>query len=124
MIILGINTSHDASIALLKNEEIIFHLESERISNIKHDSSSIPVLNLIKNYTDHVDYIVLSGIFSNDQEDFDKIKFYKNYILNLGQTFKKNGVKVIDYGHQHHITHAATAFFYSGFDNALCVIKD
>jgi carbamoyltransferase len=124
MIILGVNTSHDASVALLKNEKIIFHLESERISNIKHDSSSIPVLNLIKNYTDHVDYIVLSGIFSNDQEDFDKIEFYKNYILNLGETFKKNGVKVIDYGHQHHITHAATAFYNSGFDNALCVIKD
>jgi carbamoyltransferase len=124
MIILGINTSHDSSVALLENEKVIFHLESERISNIKHDSSPILALNLIKNYTKYVDYIVLSGIFSSDQENFDKIEFYKNYVLNLGKSFKKNGVKVIDYGHQHHATHAATAFYNSGFKNALCVIKD
>ena len=50
MITLGINrTPHNGSLALLKNNEVIFFIESERLSNIKYDKLNIQAIHKIKN---------------------------------------------------------------------------
>jgi carbamoyltransferase len=37
--IVGISTGHNASTCLLKNGEIVFYIEEERLSRIKHCGS-------------------------------------------------------------------------------------
>jgi carbamoyltransferase len=127
MIIVGINRSaHDASIALLKDNEVIFSIQAERISNIKYDPSIFQAINLIKNYVDHVDYVVLSGTTpAVTQKQFDReMDYYSSSILALGKSFFLHGFETFDLSYMHHEIHASTAFYNSGFDTALCIVKD
>ena len=127
MIIVGINRSaHDASIALLKDNEVIFSIHAERLSNIKYDPSVFQAISLIKNYVDHVDYVVLSGTTpAVTQKQFDReIDYYSSSILALGKSFFLHGFETFDLSHMHHEIHASTAFYNSGFDTALCIVKD
>ena len=126
MIIVGINKSnHDASVTLMIDNEIIFHIEAERLSNIKHDGAPFEALRRIKKYVDHVDILALSGL--DETTPFDggkKQNVYEALIYGLGRSFKRNGMKVYDFSFSHHRVHAATAFYNSGFDKALCIVKD
>jgi carbamoyltransferase len=126
MIILGINRSnHDASIALLKNNEVVLFIESERLSNIKHDDNAFQAIAEIKKYTDHIDYLILSGF--NPPPKYEKWvdrDAYSSSILALGKTFINHGFETFDVSYNHHATHAMTAFYNSGFKTALCIVKD
>lgn len=128
MIIVGINkSSHNASVVLMKDNEIIFHIESERLSHVKHDRFPFNAMNKIKEYVDHVDIIALSGFAASRQYDELKLEdVYKAFILGLHKTFADNepNMKTYDFGMHHHATHAAISFYNSGFDEALCVVKD
>jgi len=125
--ILGINRSkHDGSVALLKDNDVIFCIESERLSNIKHDDAVFKAIGLIEQYTDHLDYIVLSGV-SNTYRPYDSYKItdaYEACVLGLNKTFSNPLPIVFDFSDNHHSIHAATAFYNSGFDDALCIVKD
>lgn len=49
MITLGIHIGpHDSSVALLNDANVIFHLQGERLSNIKYDYNAVQVLNYVK----------------------------------------------------------------------------
>jgi carbamoyltransferase len=126
MIILGINkTTHNGSVALLKDGELLFHLEGERLSNIKHDKFQFQALSKIKDYVDHVDHIVLSGF--SPTLVYDKYihnDAYTAMVLGLGKSFTQNNITVHDLWDKHHEMHAATAFYNSGFTDALCIVKD
>jgi carbamoyltransferase len=128
MIIVGVNKStHNASVVLMKDNEIIFHIESERLSHNKYDGLPFEAMSKIKEYVDHVDILALSGF--TDSVPFDKNRphnVYKSYILGINKTFfdNKENMKVYDFGTQHHATHAAISFYNSGFSEALCVVKD
>ena len=128
MIIVGVNkSSHDASVVLMKDNEIIFYIESERLSHVKHDEFPFMAMSKIKDYVDHVDVIALAGFFDSTIYDEGKSdNVYKSYILGLNKTFSENkdNIKKYDFGRSHHATHAAVAFYNSGFDEALCVVKD
>jgi carbamoyltransferase len=127
MIIVGINTSyHDGSVALLKDNEIIFSISAERLSNIKYDQSSFQAINLIKKYVDHVDYVVLSGTKPELKHNKMQIPldYYSSAIMSLGKSFFLHGFETFDLSHMHHEIHASTAFYNSGFDTALCIVKD
>ena len=126
MYILGINRSkHDGAVALLKDNEVIFHIESERLSNLKHDGAVFQAIALLKNYTDHIDYIALSGIsktpFYDSWRDVDA---YTACVLGLNKTFWDKGFGTFDFYDNHHDMHASTAFYNSGFQEALCIVKD
>jgi carbamoyltransferase len=126
MIILGINrTPHNGSIALLKNNEVVLFIESERLSNIKHDHNVFQAIAQIKKYTDHIDYLVLSGFNSPQQHEYFTNKDpYSLSILGLNKTFLTYGFKTFDVSYNHHAVHALTAFYNSGFKTALCIVKD
>ena len=127
MYILGINRSkHDGSVALLKDNDVIFYIESERLSNIKHDDAVFKAIGLIEQYTDHLDYIVLSGV-SNTYRPYDSHKItdaYEACVLGLNKTFSNPPPVLFDFSEDHHSIHAATAFYNSGFDEALCIVRD
>lgn len=126
MIIVGINKSHhDASVTLMIDNDIIFHIEAERLSNIKHDGVPFEAIRRIKNYVDHVDILALSGLDETTPYDGGKRQnVYEAYIYGLGRSFKNHTMKVYDFSYSHHRVHAATAFYNSGFDKALCIVKD
>ena len=58
--ILGISRGHNAGVCLLKDGEIVFSVEEERLSRQKYDGGPYAGICKVKEYTDKVDYIVVS----------------------------------------------------------------
>ena len=116
MWILALNITHDASICLMKDEKIVLHLKEERLTHIKHDTELLYSIDLIKNYTDSIDYVAYSYLHNNNL-----------YIGPYKKIFKKNNINVkewIDYSQFHHDLHAHCAFLNSGFDDGVCLVVD
>lgn len=126
MITLGINrTNHHGAVALLKDNEVIFFIESERLSNIKYDRSVFQAINEIKKYTNYIDNLVLTGVEPTQKyESFITNNVYTAMVLALNKSFLDHDFMVYDYWFNHHAMHAATAFYNSGFEDALCIVKD
>jgi len=116
--IAGISTGHNASTCLLKNGTIVFYVEEERLSRKKYDDS--PFLGLLKilEYTNKIDCLAISvgsSETTNEAGPFIKFALKLGLIDNHAQVFN-NG--------EHHIYHATSGFYSSGFDQAVCVVID
>lgn len=117
--IAALTTEHNASCCLLKNGEIIFFIEEERLSRIKAESMPLLAMAKIKEYTDRLDYFVM-----DNSKRLDNSNVYIRLAIKLGLV-ENNSKQIIDpqyFGH--HQAHAAGAFFNSGFDTAVCVVID
>lgn len=127
--IAGITRGHDGSTCLLKDGEIVFFVEEERLSRYKHDGTPLLSLQKCKDYTDHLDYLVICH--TQPLSDAPKIDYAvtgaeEDIYTSIG---RKTGLiddsnKVIDYSRRHHKCHAATAFYRSGFETATALIVD
>ena len=132
MYILGINISHDSSCALIKDGEIVFYHEDERISKIKHHEyprwNRLKDLNrckfyqheFIKKHTNLLDYIIFSSYKDPFGSDYE-------IILDILNIFKDNDIdwkKVIYRENDHHFYHASNAAFFSGFEECACLVSD
>lgn len=122
MYILGVNISHDASACLLYNGDIIFVQNQERLSKIKdrdvHEFTFFYGLSEIKKYTNYLDYI----IFASYKEIGDK-----QIIDTISQQIKMEGISfgsIIFNPEDHHLYHAASGSFSSGFEECACLILD
>lgn len=129
--ILGINRGHNASACLLKDGEIIFSIEEERLSRVKYDGSPFTAMYKTLEYTDKIDYLVISGTRqSADMVEWTGDDIYTGLARKLGLIDRKSYHKVkqhpqvINIGHLHHKCHAALAFYRSGFETATAVIVD
>lgn len=108
------SSEHDSSICFLEEEKVVLCVQEERISKIKHDSKHpFSSIKLIKKYYDQVDNL----IFVNCNFDY---QYYLNF-LSKEQVLVKN--HHVDCS-QHHLFHAASAFYGSGFDDAICLVID
>lgn len=109
---------HDASLCILNDEKVILYVQEERISRIKKDSNlPFTFLRLVKNYTNTVDNIIFVNV---GQDERYKCELCINYL-------KKDGVSVENIhfdSDEHHLYHAASAFYGSGFDDAICLVID
>lgn len=125
MIIVGINKSHNSSVALFNDDNLIFFIENDRLSNIKHHMFCFQAIDKIKNYTDHIDHLVIAGVsktgFIDNYRDED---VYTTQIRGLGKSFFQKKFVTYDTWSIHHQLHASNAFYNSGFKEALCVTKD
>lgn len=116
MIIVSISIqNHNASICILENDNILLLLQEERVSRIKNDSSKpYKMLNCISTYTKVIDYLCLSNMGKEEKEiicDF----------------LDSNGIKyenLIWEDNHHHLYHAASAFYGSGFEESACLVID
>ena len=125
MKVVGINRIHNSAVTYLENGELKFHLENERLSNIKYDSYPFLTLNKLKTYTKDINSLAIAGCNNlKTFEDFTSSDVYSEYVQSLNKSFLDKGFDVRDYGMDHHFLHAAHAFYNSGFDTALCVVKD
>ena len=129
MNIVGVNISHDTSVCLLQNGKILFYLEEERLSRRKHHciennevNYSIKTLHKIKKYIKHIDYLTISTYrrWPNREVDYLISEKIVNDLLSLGITVDK--VDLLLEGH--HLCHAYSAFYVSGFKSAVGIAMD
>ena len=71
--IAGIATGHNAGVCLLKDGEIVFAVEEERLSRTKHDGGPILSMMKILDYTDKIDYLVVAGLRAHPKENKNRI---------------------------------------------------
>jgi carbamoyltransferase len=134
--IAGITRGHNGATVLLKDGEVVFYLEEERLSRKKYDGGPFAGMLKIKEYTDKIDYLVVAHtqpLEASGRIDFTGDDMYTGFARKIGlidqnPKYKLNQPKihpqVIDMGLLHHEMHAACAFYNSGFEEAACVIVD
>jgi carbamoyltransferase len=118
MIILGINeTSHDASVSLIKDGEILFAGHAERYSKEKNDwyNNKEIILDALNYGTP------------------DAIAYYEKPMLKRSRIILKGGntdwkprfpIDVPVHYFKHHYSHAAAGYYTSKFDDAAIVVLD
>jgi len=122
---IGVNRGHNSSTSLLNDGEIVFHLENERLTNIKYDWYAFQSLSKIKDYTDSVDQIAIAGLTRTVKADvYAENDLYTTFIRNQSKSFLQKQVAISDLGMLHHKLHAACSFYNSGFTEAICIVKD
>tara|TARA_B100000927_G_scaffold291071_1_gene291789 strand:- start:1965 stop:3869 length:1905 start_codon:yes stop_codon:yes gene_type:complete len=143
--IAAVARGHNSGVALLKDGKLVFALEEERLTRAKYDGGPLASILKIKEYTDRLDYFVCVHTTRLDGHPDMKLDYsmndpYYGLARKIGllpdvNSLPEDEIKkrtcgaevpknVIDMGHIHHRTHAAAAFYNSGFENAVAVIVD
>jgi len=130
--IAAIARGHNGSVCLLKNGEIIFSIEEERLSRKKYDGGPLAAMLKILDYTDKIDYLVIAHTQKLSETagriDFSGDDIYTGLARKLGLISRHENPydhpQVVDMSHVHHKLHAACAFYRSGFDEAAALIVD
>lgn len=129
--IAAIARGHNASLCLLKNGEIQFFIEEERLSRSKYDGSPLAAMIKILEYTNRLDYLVIAHtqpLSEAGKIDFTGEDIYTGLARKLGLIDRDFPLdqhpQVLDLSSTHHKLHAACAFYRSGFDTATSVIVD
>lgn len=124
MYILGINgnvlpASQDPSATLIKDNRIIAAAEEERFNREKHTRGEMPIRA--------VRYCLKEAGIS--MEDVDYLAYYTESYSNIKERLKK--IFEFHFGHcpeivlvDHHTCHAASAYYTSGFDDAIIISAD
>lgn len=117
--ILAINPGHNGSAALVSDGEVLFYCEEERLSRMKYDGNPFrAMLQILLN--NPIDELIIGG--TNPELPILPWTGENPYAA-LVRKFNPN-VRVTIMGHLHHLGHAATAFYNSGFETAAAVIVD
>jgi carbamoyltransferase len=129
--IAGITRGHNGATCLLKDGELVFYIEEERLSRKKYDGGPFAGLLKIKEYTDKIDFLAVAHtqpLAAAGKIDFTGDDMYTGFARKIGlidQHFHgESHPQVIDLGTIHHELHAACAFYNSGFDEAAVLIVD
>jgi carbamoyltransferase len=130
--ILAIARGHNAGACLLKDGEIIFAIEEERLSRQKYDGGPLAAIVKTLDYTDKIDYLLVAHTQTLEDTagkvDFTGDDIYTGMARKLGLISRKenpyNHPQVIDLSTIHHKLHASCAFYRSGFDSAVALIID
>ena len=130
--IAGITRGHNAGVCLLKDGEVIFSIEEERLSRHKYDGCPLASMIKILDYTDKIDFLIVahtSALVSDPiHVDFTGDDVYTATARKLGLISRTENnfehPQVVDWWFQHHKLHAACAFYRSGFETATAVIVD
>lgn len=130
--IAAIARGHNAGVCLIKDGEIVFSIEEERLSRKKYDGGPYASMIKILEYTDKIDFLVIAHTQNNKETsgrvDFTGEDVYTGLARKLGLIDRNadiyNHPQVVDLSHIHHKLHAACAFYNSGFETATAVIVD
>lgn len=130
--IAGISRGHNAAVCLLKNGEVVFAIEEERLSRKKYDGGPYAAMMKIKEYTDKIDYLIISHtqpLYMGAKVDFSGDDVYtglarKMHLIDTRDEYGGEHPQVIEVCDNHHKMHAAAAFYRSPFEDAVAVIAD
>jgi len=122
-IIAAVARGHNGSTTLLKDGEVIFYLEEERLSRSKYDGSPLLGLQKVFEYVDYIDHLVICHTHRNGPTlDWSGEDLYQGYVRKLSKgkfEFETHFIDTV-----HHQLHASCGFYNSGFESAACVIAD
>lgn len=118
--ILAINPGHNGSICLLKDGEIDFYIEEERITRVKYDGNPLRTLYKILETT-KIDVLVLGG---THKEAYPEMTWNGEDVFSGAVKRYNPNCKIVPLYNNHHAGHAAGAFYNSGFDSAAVVVVD
>jgi carbamoyltransferase len=146
-IILGLNLNHaDSSACLIKNNELVFAIEEEKLNRKKH-WAGLPILaikecikyanikeqditnislntNPLSNLPQKSIYFLKNYLFgSKKREIFLRLKkklVIKNELSKELNFSKKIKINYVD----HHLSHIASSYYPSNFDHAICISID
>jgi carbamoyltransferase len=120
--ILAINPGHNGSTALIVDGKVIFYTEEERLSRSKYDGN--PFRGMLEAITKSpIDELVIGGTSSRHVADIRLPWTGENPFSALVRKFYP-GALTSFYGDEHHLGHAAGAFYNSGFKTAAAVVVD
>ena len=133
----AITRGHNGGAVLLKDGEIVFSIEEERLTRKKYDGGPLAAMIKFLEYTDKLDYLVVAHtqpLAESSRIDFSGGDMYTGLARKLGLIDRHDNAytadgqhnhrQVIDLSHIHHKLHAACAFYRSGFESAVSVIVD
>tara|TARA_B100000900_G_scaffold399826_1_gene402808 strand:+ start:1159 stop:2982 length:1824 start_codon:yes stop_codon:yes gene_type:complete len=131
----AITRGHNGGAVLLKDGQIVFAIEEERLTRKKYDGGPLAAMTKFLDYTDKLDYLVVAHtqpLADSSRIDFSGGDMYTGLARKLGLIDRSDSAfgpnythrQVLDLSHIHHKLHAACAFYRSGFENATAVIVD
>ena len=120
MKILGINISHNPSICLYENEQVLEFYNEERFTNYKGqlpESYDFKILQSIKQKVKDFDFVCYAsfGRLFSDTTDLEVISKIQRQLNNPPFYFNEK---------EHHLYHAYTGKYFSSFDDAVCIVID
>ncbi len=116
---------HDASITVLKNNKIDVFVQEERLNRIKYSAIlDVSFVKILKKYK-KIDQLIFCNIsikktfsFSNNIQEV-----ITNFLNNLNDN-QINIKQIIMETKNHHLFHACSAFYLSGFKEAISLVID
>ena len=134
MIILWIYEWHDAAACIMKDWKILVNIEKERLSREKHDRWNVMeciqyCLDFLNMSIDDIDYIATSRTVRDkakraikiiEWEEYKEFKepYYSSHFFSL--LWKK----IQWYSIEHHLSHAASSYYLSWYDNSWILVMD
>ena len=131
--IAAIARGHNSGVCLMKDGEIVFSIEEERLTRQKYDGGPYASMVKILEYTDKLDYLVVAHTQSLKETagtvDYTGDDVYTGLARKLGLIENRgidlhNHPQVVDLSYMHHKLHSACAFYRSGYDDAVSLIVD
>lgn len=111
-------TGHEAAVTLLLNGEIYEIILEERITGNKHDNYLFHVYEHISKFYEQYGIDKIYYINGTDQEFVEMDQGLEKYKLS------SNNFEIEREGWEHHLYHAASGFYQSGFEEAACIVID
>jgi carbamoyltransferase len=117
--VLAINPGHNGSAALVCDGKLELYIEEERMSRMKYDGNPFKsMMYIMERY--HINELIIGG--TGQEKHSLPWTGEDSYTAFVRKYYPK--VKVTPIGNEHHLGHAASAFYSSGFDTAAAVIVD
>lgn len=121
--ILAVARGHNGSTTLLKDGEVVFYLEEERLTRFKYDGTPLAGIMKAFEYTDTIDHLVVCHTHRHGPvADWTGEDIYESLVRKIAR--KKFEFKTHYIDNVHHEMHAACGFYNSGFKDAAIVIAD
>ena len=117
MKILAVNPGHNGSAAYLVDGKTVFYIEEERLTRAKYDAN--PFRGILTALEGGIDVLVIGGTHKQPSLTWTG----EDPFTGLVRKFNPQ-VQIVDVTQNHHLGHAAGAFFNSGFEEAAAVIVD
>ena len=119
--ILGIHPGHNGSAALISDGKLVYYLEEERLSRFKRDGNPFrTMVDIFSKYK--INELIIGG--TNEPKEHNTLPWtWENTYQSLTRKFNPD-VKTTVLNHQHHLLHAACAYFNSGFNKSIVLVID
>jgi len=108
-------TNHDCSLCILKDDEVYENILEERLSTLKKDGKFFFLSERLSKFEQEygLDKIYIGNIGG---EDVKLIELYlEKYNINCPVEYNFD---------EHHLYHASSAYYFSGFDECMCLVMD